>query len=68
MGFKASHVSTENKEDLQKIPNENAQDLELTKTELEILLRVMADTTLKGRDIEAYYNLIVKLQDLYVKK
>lgn len=68
MGFKASHVSTENKEDLQKIPNENAQDLELTKTELEILLRVMADTTLKGRDIEAYYNLIIKLQDLYVKK
>lgn len=68
MGFKASHVTTDNKEDVQRIPNEATQDLELTKTEIEVLLKTIADATIKGRDIELFYNLVIKLQEMYLKR
>ena len=68
MGFKASHVSIENKEASHSVPNEIIETEELTKQDLEILLRVLADANLKGREVEHFYNLIIKLQDLYIKK
>jgi hypothetical protein len=68
MGFKANHVSVENKELSHSIPNEIIETEELTKQELEILLRVLADADLKGREVEHFYNLIIKLQNLYIKK
>jgi hypothetical protein len=38
----------------------------LTKEELEILLRTLANADLKGREVEVFYNMAVKLQKQYL--
>ena len=41
---------------------------DLTLHELELLLGILKDITLKGYQIEIFYNLIVKLQNQYMKQ
>lgn len=41
---------------------------ELELSELEFLLRVLKNADLKGHQVEMFYNMIVKLQNLYLKK
>lgn len=38
----------------------------LTKEELELLLRTLGNIDIKGRDVEVFYNLIIKLQNQYM--
>ena len=39
----------------------------LTKEELEFLLVTLKTTTLNGDQVEAFYNLVVKLQNQYIQ-
>jgi hypothetical protein len=41
---------------------------ELELSELEFLLKVLGNADLKGHQVEMFYNMIVKLQNLYLKK
>lgn len=41
---------------------------ELNRTELELLLKLLADATLKGRDVEPFYHMILKIQSQYIAK
>ena len=47
-------------------PQQPSGDLELA--EVEYLLKVLRDCDLKGHQVEMFYNLIVKLQNQYLKK
>jgi hypothetical protein len=56
-------------------PVQNSQEqstqqsnVELELSEIEFLLKVLKDTDLKGYQVEMFYNMIVKLQTLYLKK
>jgi len=41
---------------------------ELELAEVEYLLKVLRDCDLKGHQVEMFYNLIIKLQNQYLKK
>jgi hypothetical protein len=41
---------------------------ELDVVEVEFLLRVLKNADLKGHQVEMFYNMIVKLQNIYLKK
>jgi len=47
-------------------PKQPSGELELA--EVEYLLKVLRDCDLKGHQVEMFYNLIVKLQNQYLKK
>ena len=51
-------------------PQEQLQqpNVELELSEVEFLLKVLKDADLKGHQVEMFYNMIVKLQTLYLKK
>jgi ribosomal protein L12E/L44/L45/RPP1/RPP2 len=57
-----------------QIPQEQLQEqlqqpnVELELSEVEFLLKVLKDANLKGYQVEMFYNMIVKLQTLYLKK
>jgi hypothetical protein len=40
----------------------------LTAKELEFLLNILRDTTIKGEQVELFYNLAVKIQNQYIKQ
>ena len=54
----------------QEQPQQPAQqpNVELELSEVEFLLKVLKDADLKGHQVEMFYNMIVKLQTLYLKK
>ena len=39
---------------------------ELNKDELELLLKVLANADLKGREVEFFYTMVLKLQNQYL--
>jgi hypothetical protein len=41
---------------------------ELSKEELELLLRIMGNADLKGREVEFFYTMVLKLQNQYLLK
>jgi len=43
-------------------------NVELELSEAEFLLKVLKDADLKGHQVEMFYNMIVKLQNIYLKK
>jgi hypothetical protein len=43
-------------------------NVELELSEVEFLLKVLKDADLKGYQVEMFYNMIVKLQNIYLKK
>jgi hypothetical protein len=47
-------------------PNQNSKDL--TIEEIEFLLMTLRESTLKGHQVEFFYNLAVKLQTQYIQK
>jgi len=51
-------------------PQEQLQqpNVELELREVEFLLKVLKDADLKGHQVEMFYNMIVKLQNIYLKK
>jgi hypothetical protein len=59
---------------LQEQPQQLAQqpqqqpNVELELSEVEFLLKVLKDADLKGHQVEMFYNMIVKLQNIYLKK
>ena len=47
--------------------NEVIDPNKLNKQELELLLIVIKNTTIKGEQVEAFYNLIIKLQNQHTQ-
>ena len=41
---------------------------ELDKVEIEYLLRILGNADLKGKEVEMFYNLVIKLQQQYISK
>ena len=41
---------------------------ELCKEELELLLKILANADLKGREVEFFYTMVLKLQNQYLIK
>ena len=39
---------------------------ELSKEELELLLKILANADLKGREVEFFYTMVLKLQNMYI--
>lgn len=39
---------------------------DLTKEELELLLKILANADIKGRDVEFFYTMVIKLQNMYI--
>jgi len=50
------------KEQEQKIQVTN----ELSREELELLLKILANADLKGREVEFFYTMVLKLQNMYI--
>lgn len=68
MSFIAKHVNAPEKDSVPSAVPVVQENTDFTKEELEYLLRMLGDANLKGREVEMFYNLIIKLQNLYVKK
>ena len=68
MSFIAKHVNAPEKDSVPANVPVIQETTDFTKEELEYLLRMLGDANLKGREVEMFYNLIIKLQNLYVKK
>lgn len=51
---------------LKQQKEEKAKAQKLTKTETAMLLNCLKNSTFRGQDLEAVYNLVLKLQDIYV--
>tara|TARA_B100000902_G_scaffold393612_1_gene448200 strand:- start:591 stop:839 length:249 start_codon:yes stop_codon:yes gene_type:complete len=62
MGFKSSNLSIKNPP---KVTPPKPDVNQLTGKEIEVLLKVVAESTFKGADIEPIYNLVIKLQNQY---
>ncbi len=62
MGFKSSNLSVKNQPKVTPLKPDINQ---LTGKEIEVLLKVVAESTFKGADIEPIYNLVIKLQNQY---
>ena len=50
---------------LQSTPEPASQ---LTKQEIEFLLMMLKDVSVRGDQVETFYNIILKLQDQYLKQ
>tara|TARA_B100000927_G_C16152997_1_gene344095 strand:- start:25 stop:273 length:249 start_codon:yes stop_codon:yes gene_type:complete len=62
MGFKTSNLATKAQP---KVTPPKPDVNQLTGKEIEVLLKVVAESTFKGADIEPIYNLVIKLQNQY---
>jgi hypothetical protein len=71
MAFVSNHLRGEEKsgEVLSVSENQPSRpESELNRVELEYLLRVLGNVDLKGKEVEMFYNLVVKLQQQYINK
>ena len=66
MAFVSNHLA--NSEKKSEILNNSQLTNELGKVELEYLLRILGDADLKGKEVEMFYNLVIKLQQQYLSK
>lgn len=57
-----SKQTTSNKQEVVQDPNQ------LTGPELDFLLRTLKTCTLKGEQVEMFYNMVIKLQNQYLDK
>lgn len=48
-----------------KADKEKNSDFQLTKTELEFILKLIANSAFQGKDVQLIYDLIAKLQKQY---
>lgn len=66
MAFISNHINgNEKKQDIQ---NNQQPSSELDKAELEYLLRILGNADLKGKEVEMFYKLVIKLQQQYISK
>lgn len=70
MAFISNHiVSGEKKQEVvNNTTSSTAGSNELDKVEVEYLLRILANADLKGKEVEMFYNLVIKLQQQYINK
>lgn len=54
------------KEDLLAQKPKEKEQVPFTKEELEVLLRIIADGSFKGKEIQVVYDLVYKLQQMYI--
>lgn len=52
---------------LKSTPKTESAD-QLTKQEIEFLLMILKDVSVRGDQVETFYNIILKLQDQYLKQ
>lgn len=62
MGLLSKIVAQKDTEPKNQVTNE------LIKEELDLLLRILANADLKGRDVEFFYTMVLKLQNQYLSK
>jgi hypothetical protein len=55
---------------IDKLKSQTKQQLEnqLTKQEIEFLLLLLKDVSVRGNQVETFYNIILKLQEQYLKQ
>ena len=55
---------------LDKLKSQSATEpiVQLTKQEIEFLLMILKDVSVRGDQVETFYNIILKLQDQYLKQ
>lgn len=51
-----------------KTPVNNTISDQLTKQEIEFLLVLLKDVSVRGEHVETFYNIILKLQEQYLKQ
>ena len=54
---------------LDKLKSQSAPEptVQLTKQEIEFLLTILKDVSIRGEHVETFYNIILKLQEQYLK-
>ncbi len=67
MAFSSKNTVVMEKDSRVGIQAQGAEE-DLTKSELEYLLSTLKNADLKGYQVEMFYNLIVKIQNQYIKK
>ena len=75
MAFITNHIIGDKQKETQSEPainplstNNPINSSGLEKTELEFLLKMLAEANLKGKEVEMFYNLVIKLQQQYINK
>jgi hypothetical protein len=55
---------------LDKLKSQSAPEsiVQLTKQEIEFLLVILKDVSIRGEHVETFYNIILKLQEQYLKQ
>ena len=55
---------------LDKLKSQSAPEsiVQLTKQEIEFLLTILKDVSIRGEHVETFYNIILKLQEQYLKQ
>lgn len=55
---------------LDKLKSQNTSEpiVQLTKQEIEFLLVLLKDVSVRGEHVETFYNIILKLQEQYLKQ
>jgi hypothetical protein len=51
-----------------KSSSTNESNVQLTKQEIEFLLVILKDVSVRGDQVETFYNIILKLQEQYLKQ
>jgi hypothetical protein len=51
-----------------KSQNNSEPTVQLTKQEIEFLLVLLKDVSVRGEHVEMFYNIILKLQEQYLKQ
>jgi hypothetical protein len=51
-----------------KLQPKSEPGIQLTKQEIEFLLTILKDVSIRGEHVETFYNLILKLQEQYLKQ
>lgn len=70
MAFLSNHVQGGEKKEqtTNNVVNNPLSTNELDKIEIEYLLRILGNADLKGKEVEMFYNLVIKLQQQYISK
>ena len=72
MGFSSKNVVVTNQSPQpspeQAAPPSSQTSHELNLEELQFLLKMLGNADLKGHQVEMFYNMIIKLQNLYLQK
>jgi hypothetical protein len=51
-----------------KLQPKSEPGIQLTKQEIEFLLTILKDVSIRGEHVETFYNIILKLQEQYLKQ